>query len=303
MSSSKLPTGAAVLFFASLAFGGFVLGGELERVTHDGLKKISPSYVDGGASIVYCVHDIPYRVTFVRRNLADDKVERLLPTVETHQFGGTLSKDGGYLAYARSSSSPQLQLVIIDLKEKTEAVFSPLGGRATLRNPAFSANGRRVAFSDSGGTYGQQIATVDLKAQDIKRLTNSAGINPAPKYSPDGKRIVFASSRDGNLEVYVMDTDGANQVRLTESEGLDTHPVWSPNGKQIAFTSNRDGNYEIYVMSADGSGARNVTKNPERDDFATWHPDGKRLLFVSERAGRFDLYLVTLGAGSVAAAK
>ena len=98
-------------------------------------------------------------------------------------------------------------------------------------------------------------------------------------------RIAFASNRDGNFEIYVMDADGGNQRRLTNNPGNDVSPSWSPDGKRIAFVSYRDnpGNSEIYVMDADGGNPQNLTNNPGRDISPSWSPDGKRIAFSSDR--------------------
>ena len=68
--------------------------------------------------------------------------------------------------------------------------------------------------------------------------------------------IAFASNRDGNYELYVMNPDGTGQARLTRNLDTDLDPAWSPNGALIAFTTNRDGNNEIYRMDADGERRR-----------------------------------------------
>ena len=65
-------------------------------------------------------------------------------------------------------------------------------------------------------------------------------------------RVVFQSDRDGDLEIYTMNTDRTDLVQLTHNLASDAGPHWSPDGKQILFISNRDGNLEIYVMDADG---------------------------------------------------
>lgn len=98
-------------------------------------------------------------------------------------------------------------------------------------------------------------------------------------------KIVFHSTRDGNVEIYKMGSDGSNQTRLTFNEVSDAYPVWSPNGRQIAFHSNRDSNDEIYVMGANGRNQRNLTRHPKRDAFPDWHPDGARIVFASDRGG------------------
>ena len=101
--------------------------------------------------------------------------------------------------------------------------------------------------------------------------------------SPLWGKIVFHSTRDGNVEIYTMDADGSNQTRLTFNAVSDAYPVWSPDGRQIAFHSNRDGNDDIYVMDADGRNQRNLTNHPASDSFADWSPDGSRIIFYSGR--------------------
>jgi Tol biopolymer transport system component len=108
-------------------------------------------------------------------------------------------------------------------------------------------------------------------------------------------RIIFHSDRDGNLEIYAMEPDGASQTRLTAHDAADLQPRVSPDGTRVAFYSNREGStpdaFDIYVMDADGSDVTRVTAGsaccPE------WSPDGETLLFQSFRdGGDADLYLV-----------
>ncbi len=87
-------------------------------------------------------------------------------------------------------------------------------------------------------------------------------------------QIAFVSNRDGNFEVYVMDTDGSNQTRLTNNPAIDEGPAWSPDGTKIAFRSDRDGNFEVYVMDTDGSNQTRLTNNPAFDSFPAWSPVG-----------------------------
>ncbi len=101
--------------------------------------------------------------------------------------------------------------------------------------------------------------------------------------SPLWGKIAFHSNRDGNWEVYVMNSDGSHQHRLTFSEAADADPVWSPNGRQIAFMSKRDGNWEVYVMDADGKHPRRLTHHPGIDAEPDWSPDGSQIVFMSDR--------------------
>ena len=111
--------------------------------------------------------------------------------------------------------------------------------------------------------------------------------------------IVFVSWRDGNWEIYKMDTNGRNKTRLTRNETDEYAPVWSSDGKQIAFESYQNRNWEIYVMDADGGNQRNLTQHPAIDGSPDWHPDGTRIAFERGREGDANIYIMEADGGNV----
>src|SRR6266851_4837885 len=82
-----------------------------------------------------------------------------------------------------------------------------------------------------------------------KDLTDDKADNGFPAWSPDGKKIAFASDRDGTMNIYVMDADGSNAKNITNDPSYDADPAWSPDGKKIVFTSRRAGmGFRLYSM-------------------------------------------------------
>ena len=142
-----------------------------------------------------------------------------------------------------------------------------------------------------------EIYVMDINGGNQRRLTNNSHADSSPSWSPDGKRIVFRSNRDGHLidgrptnEIYVMDADGSNPQNLTNDRKDDREPSWSPDGKRIAFASDREEplrHFDIYVMAADGSNPQRLTNNPRDDRYPSWSPDGERIVFSSRREGHF----------------
>ena len=105
-------------------------------------------------------------------------------------------------------------------------------------------------------------------------------------------KIAFASTRNGNREIYVVNADTTGLARLTNDPSVDTDPAWSSDGKRIAFTSTRTGGDEIYLMNEDGTGQTQLTSAPGSDSNATWSPLGRNIAFASTRDGDADIYVM-----------
>lgn len=128
------------------------------------------------------------------------------------------------------------------------------------------------------------ISIMDADGSHMRQLTNlDDDINPT--LSPDGTRIAFRSRRrDGNDEIYVINSDGSNLTRLTNNPGENTAPTWSADGSQIAFRSNLlapndPAQIFMYVMGADGSDPHRLTQSSGFDPH--WSPDGSQIVFVT----------------------
>jgi Tol biopolymer transport system component len=126
-----------------------------------------------------------------------------------------------------------------------------------------------------------------LVAVGMMGLIMVALVDPARAAFP-GKngKIVFSSNRDGNYEIYSINSDRTGLNRLTNNPAYDTDPAFSADGSQIAFVSERDGNSEIYTMNTDGSGLKRITNDPAGDIQPAFSPGGSgqsRLVFTSTR--------------------
>jgi Tol biopolymer transport system component len=113
----------------------------------------------------------------------------------------------------------------------------------------------------------------------IIRLTESAGHDLHPAWSPDGQLIAFESNRDGQFHIYLMYADGRHQRALTSGANKDRHPVWTPDGQAILYDSDDGTHQDIWrVNIADGS-RKQLTHVAGLADFATLSPDGQQLVF------------------------
>jgi TolB protein len=155
-----------------------------------------------------------------------------------------------------------------------------------------SPDGRRIVYHSQDRRVGKPRGAYVMNADGTGRRHLTDDGCPC-SWSPDGKRIVFSSGRDGNGELYVVNADGSGQRPLvTAPSSNEWSPTWSPDGRTIVFATDRDGNAELYSVDADGSNPRNLTNSPGNDGglggmfSALWSPDARKLAFVSTRDTR-----------------
>ena len=111
---------------------------------------------------------------------------------------------------------------------------------------------------------------------------------------PTTDKIVFSSFRDDNMEVYVMNPDGTEQVNLTDNRAFDFNAVWSPTGEQILFVSDRVRNRDLYLMEPDGSNVRRVFRKVAHREDPTWSPDGKQIAYERVESGESWIYTANI---------
>jgi Tol biopolymer transport system component len=160
--------------------------------------------------------------------------------------------------------------------------------------PAISWKGNRLAYvvekSDAN------IWRVDLRGPSQVpgtpvQLISSTYADAHPAYSPDGKRVAFASARSGSQEIWACDSDGTNCVQLTSfGDARTIGPRWSPDGKRIVFAAEPGGNQDIYVINAKGGAPQRLTTDPAADKWPWWSRDGQSIYFVSHRSGWSEIW-------------
>lgn len=145
----------------------------------------------------------------------------------------------------------------------------------------------------SDETAEEQTAADTAESENTDAVIPEADAGETGEFIPCP--IAFDSDRDGNREIYVMDSNGENLVKITNDPADDWNPDWSPDGSQIAFVSKRNNEQgaerSIYIMNADGSNVRQLTSMPE-SDLPDWSPDGKAIIFTSNANGNFEIYIM-----------
>jgi TolB protein len=146
--------------------------------------------------------------------------------------------------------------------------------------PRWSRDRRYLIFTAYRDRSKQTIDMIELATGKRWTLVAMTGLNITPALSPDGNHLAFATSQDGNSEIYKMDTNSKALQRLTVHAAGDLSPSWAPTGREIVFTSDRGGDPQLYIMSADGSNVRRLTFEGDYNAAPAWSPRGTWIAYV-----------------------
>jgi Tol biopolymer transport system component len=188
------------------------------------------------------------------------------------------SPDGSKITFTRndqSGNTSDIYIVNIDGSQLVQIT----NDQARNQGSSFSPDGKKILFCRSEFAVNQtNVYMMNIDGSNKIQLTGDS--NPSSTYessfpahfSPDGKKIVFESIRDGNREgaIYTMNADGSNVTILTDSSVSNLFPRYSPEGTKIVFRSKRDGNWEIYTMNVDGSNQIRLTNTTADEALPAW---------------------------------
>jgi Tol biopolymer transport system component len=239
-------------------------------------------------------------------------VDSLPPTVHLDQPGATVPLNGRVpLAFrcGDTASGVASCVATVDGVTRTagfEVPTSPLGsthtvrltatdrvGRTTSQSFTYTVRSRGIVYTNSAtGSGDVYLLPVDAGPSTVPtRLTATSFPEADPVWSPDSRRIAFASNRDGTWRIYLMDADGTDVTLLPTGTGDATEPAWSPDGGRIAFVSTRTGNPDIWVVNPDGSALRRLTTDSKLDVAPTWSPQSaNQIAWSNGPGGQLDLW-------------
>ena len=212
---------------------------------------------------------------------------------EARIIGLFSASENGVLTYAEGSSGSDRQFIWVD---RSGNKVGDIPGADAYEDGLISPNGKTVLFTLVSS--GKDIWTYDLARGVKTRLTfgsTSSQINSSGVWSPDGRRVAYASARGGKFGIYQRAVDGSGKEEIAVSEDASpTYPNdWSPDGKVLAFNASKPPLWEIWMAPLDGSGKPYAFLHSQFTQFgARFSPDGKFVTYFSYESGRPEVYVV-----------
>ncbi len=250
-------------------------GTDKRRLTNSAGLDDSPAWSPDGTRIAFARGAGPQRDLYTMNADGTDIVR--LTNDAAVESDPAWSPDGTKLAFGRSvmgasyfTPPPQgVDAEIFVMNIQTGETVQLTDNNVEDGNPAWSPNGKEIAFRSGGA-----IELMESDGTDQRPLATGMK-SSTPDWSPDGARIVFSGGGGFQTDLYVVDTNGTQTTALTHDHGANYHPSWSPDGKQIAFEKSF---FEIWVIDADGSNPSRLTEAPSTINNA--YPNWQRLAAV-----------------------
>ena len=295
---SLLPGGKAVLFDAGATAITFTNArvavqpvgiGERQNLVQGGL---SPRYALSG-HLVYAQGGSLMAVPFDPQRLtvtgtAVPMVEGVLQSPTTGAAQYSFSATGSLVYVSGGVQSAQSKLVWVNRNGTEKPVAAPAH---TYLGPRLSPDGQRVAVTIT--EQESQTWLYDLSRETLTRFTFEGNYSPVSVWTPDGKRIVFESNREGPPNLFWQLADGSGGLeRLTTSEFVNAPMSWSPDGQLLAFIEvNPVTGFDIWVLRMGDRKAQPFLRTRFNEASPRFSPDGRWLAYISDESGRYEIYV------------
>lgn len=253
-------------------------GSGRQQLTDTPEPEQHPSWSPDGKQILFTRGDVMTNIDIYVMDADSSNATRLTEHPERDQRG-VFSPDGKTIAFvSQRDGDVAIWLMAADGSNPRKLVQG--------REPSFSPDGRRLAFTSSAFDDNDEIYLIDLDGSNRTRLTeNRRKLDWFASFSPQGDRLVYNSEEFGGQELMLMRADGQGQTRISIAEKTyEQEPVWSPDGKGIAYAGKMgDDEYDIYLIGTAGFDLDemdepplmpiNLTDNDDRDDMSpSWRP-------------------------------
>jgi TolB protein len=131
------------------------------------------------------------------------------------------------------------------------------------------------------------VYLLNIENNQREIVGNFPGMSFAPRFSPEGQRVIMSLQQGANANLYVMDLRSKATTRLTDTAAIDTAPCYSPDGARICFESDRGGHPQIYVMAAGGGAAQRISFGDGLYSTPVWSPRGDYIAFTKQSENKF----------------
>ncbi len=216
---------------------------------------------------------------------------------------GVFGTKVAYVTAEQQGNGKLFKLVVADQDGENEHTI--MESTDPIMSPAWSPDSRRLAYVSFEGNK-SSVFVQTLRTGNRQRVSSKPGINGAPAFSPDGRKLVLTlGGVDGNLDIHILDISSRETKLLTTHRAIDTEGSWSPDGRFIYFTSDRSGGPQIYRVSVNGGTPERITFEGSYNARPRLSPDGSRLAMVHNDDGNFriavmhverrDLLIVSVG--------